>query len=107
MWCGRERAVDLLQLAHQIVVDVQAARGVQDQHVHALPAGLVERVAADLHRHAHGLPVFGALVRLAVELHPRPARRLFADPARHGLELLDRRGALQVRRREHHACRAS
>ena len=40
--------LDLDQLGHQLVVDVQAAGGVEDQGVAALPVGLDEGVLADL-----------------------------------------------------------
>ena len=47
---GLDPLADLRQLLHQVLVDVEAAGGVDDQHVAALLAGLVERPAGDLDR---------------------------------------------------------
>ena len=48
--CGLDRALDLLHLVHHLVVDVQAARGVDDQHVVDALARRVERGARDVRR---------------------------------------------------------
>ena len=49
-----DRASDLDELVHQLLVDVQAAGGVDDQHVLALGLGLVERPRGDVDRVALG-----------------------------------------------------
>ena len=71
---------DRRQLLHQLLVDVQAACRVDDQHVVAGGAGLPQRPLGDLGRAALG----------ALLVH------LGAGPLAHGDELLDRRGALGV-----------
>ena len=48
--CGVHALLDVGQLGHQRLVDVQAAARVDDQHVLAVALGLVERPAGDLDR---------------------------------------------------------
>ena len=48
--CGLGPLADPRQLGHQLLVDVEAAGGVDDQHVAALGAGLLERPGGDLDR---------------------------------------------------------
>ena len=48
--CGFHRALDLLHLFHELGVDVQAARGVDDERVVDALARRVERVARDVRR---------------------------------------------------------
>ena len=47
---GIDPLVDLLQLLHQLVVDVQPAGGVEDDDLNAFTAGFFDRVVAHLHR---------------------------------------------------------
>ena len=47
-------ALDLDELLHQLRVDVEATRGVDDQHVLALGSGLAERPLGDVDRIALG-----------------------------------------------------
>ena len=47
---GLDPLADLRQLLHQVLVDVEAAGGVDDQHVAALRLGLLERPGGDLDR---------------------------------------------------------
>ena len=70
--------VDLLQLIHQIVVDLQSPGGVEDDRVAELFLRLDHRIAADVDR----------VGRLAVDRH--------ADLGAERLQLLDGTGALQV-----------
>jgi hypothetical protein len=91
---GLELGVDLLQLAHQRVVDVQPAGGVEDDDVAAGGLRL-------LHRRP-GRPRPPRPRHLAVRARPscrpcRPAR----PPARRYAELLDRRRGAAGRRGEH------
>ena len=79
-----ERLAHAPQLVHQRLIDVQAPARIDDQHVAALAARARERPLGDLHRVVVGAP----LVRLR-------ARALAEDH-----ELLDRRRALGVARRE-------
>ncbi len=97
-----ERGVHAVQFAHQLVVDVQTPGGVEDEDVDVFLTRGLERVLADLHRHAHGLAVRVALVGLGVEVNRRTARHaigLLGDD----LKLLDSRGALEVGGAEHDA----
>ena len=63
----RHALLDVRQLGHQRLVDVQAAARVDDQHVLAVALGLVERPAGDLDR-----VLVGALL---VDGRRRPGRR--------------------------------
>ena len=49
-----ELRVDLLQLAHQLIIDVQSPGGVEDDDIAAGLLGLLHRGAADGHRRALG-----------------------------------------------------
>jgi hypothetical protein len=80
------RAADLLQLVHQLLLGVQAAGGVAQDHVEALAVAAED--ALEDHRRRVGL--VGALVDRA------------ADPAGPDLELLARRGAERVARDQQH-----
>gem|GEM_PF-6377551 len=81
---GAQAALDALQLGHELVVHVQAARGVQNDDVAAGPGGPGKRLHAYVHR---------VLGRVAVE-----HRHLDLGPQL--LELLDGRRALGVRRHQ-------
>ena len=79
--------VDLLHLLHQRFIDVQAAGGVDDEHVCHAALGLFERRARDVRR------------RDAVGRAPE----LRADLLRQPLELQDGGGPTHVRAHEQHA----
>jgi hypothetical protein len=96
-----EQVLDLGQLAHQLVVDVQAPGGVEDQHVDAGVAGSLHRALAHLHGNAHRLAVRRDLVGFGVEGDARPAGQVVLRLVRDGLELVHGRGALEVRRGKH------
>ena len=72
------------QLLHQRLVDVQAAGGVDDQHVLAVARGLVERPAGDVDRIAVGALLVDRGTGLRADLD----------------ELLDRRRPVDVARRD-------
>ena len=100
---GVDRAVDRLQLLHERIVDMEATRGVQDEHVDLLGLRGLQRAAAQPDRDAGGPAVLGALVRLGVEHHLRLASAFAPDLVGHDPQLLDRRGTLKVGGRHHHA----
>jgi hypothetical protein len=76
---------DLTELVHQVGVDLEAARGVDDHHVAAEACGLLERPLGHGHR-VGGLGVDGD-----VDLAPEDA------------QLLDGRGPLEVGSHQQHA----
>ena len=89
-----ELGVDLAQLAHQRVVDVEPAGGVEDDHVPPGLLGLGDRRPADGHRRPAGdLPVRGGLGQVGVDGH--------ADLLAERLELFDGGRSLQVGRGQH------
>ena len=51
---GLDGLADVHELLHELLVDVQAARRVDDEHVLAVALGLVERPAGDVDRVAIG-----------------------------------------------------
>ena len=63
-----DRLLDVGQLLHQLLVDVQAARGVDDQHVLAVALGLVERPARDVDRVAVGALLVDGRAGLGADL---------------------------------------
>jgi hypothetical protein len=91
-----ERLVDRLQLAHQFIVDVQPAGGVEDEDVGSGFARCSQGALADFDRDADGFAVFSALVRLSVELDRGIALGAVAHLVGDLSKLLDRSGALQV-----------
>ncbi len=102
---GHDRGVDPAEFAHEFIVEVESAGGVEDHHVDAGGFGVLDRVAADIDRGADGLAVLGDLVRLAVELHaasPIITFRLRLDLLGQHAELGHRRRTLQVRGDQHH-----
>ena len=82
--CGRTALLDPRQLLHQRLVDVQAAGGVDDQHVLAVARGLVERPAGDVDRVLVGALLVDGGAGLAADLD----------------ELLDRGGPVDVAGRD-------
>src|SRR3954451_13015810 len=85
---GTDRVADVSGLLHQLGIDAEAAGGVDDHHVVELAAGLVDRVARDLHR------VADAVAGLRRE-------HRYAGPVAVDLELVDRVRALEVGRDQH------
>ena len=77
---GRTVCLDLRQLGHQRLVDVQAAGGVDDQHVLAVALGLVARPGGDLDRVGVGAALVDGGAGLGADLD----------------ELLDGGGAVDV-----------
>ena len=87
---GLDALVDSLQLLHQLVVDVQSAGGVENDHRNAFFGGFANGVVAN----GHGIG------RAALGVHRQA--ELFAD----NVQLIDGRGALQVGGHEHHLAAA-
>src|SRR5665213_3381714 len=81
-----DRRLDLLELRHQALVDLQPPRGVDDDGRNPEPARLGDAVARDLHRIALALVVDRQIDLLA-----------------EGLELIDRRGPIDVGRDQQRA----
>ena len=84
--CGPDPLLDLRELLHQRLVDVQAPRGVDDQHVLAVARGLLERPAGDVDRVLVGPLLVDRRARLGADLD----------------ELLDRRRPVDVAGRDRH-----
>jgi hypothetical protein len=63
-----DRLLDVGQLLHQVLVDVQAARGIDDQDVLAVALGLVERPARDVDRVAVGALLVDGRAGLGADL---------------------------------------
>ena len=78
--------LDPRQLLHQRLVDVQAAGGVDDQHVLAVARGLIQSPARDVDRVAVGALLVDRRAGLGADLH----------------ELLDRRRPVDVARSDRH-----
>lgn len=64
---GGEGAIDLAKLVHQVIVDVEATCGIEDEHIGTGLSGGFMGVAADFDGDADGFAIFIALFRLAVE----------------------------------------
>ena len=77
--CGVGLLADPRELGHQVLVDVEAAGGVDDEDVAALLAGPLERPAGDLDRVGFGAPARRRRPRRAgpssPAARPRPAGR--------------------------------
>ena len=72
----RVGGVDRLELLHEVVVDVESARGVQDDDVELLGLPAMNAPPTDPDRRTDGLAVLVALLRLAMEGDHAVARRL-------------------------------
>src|SRR3954469_15084864 len=81
-----DRLADVDELAHERLVDVQAAGGVDDEDVLALLLGPIERPARDVDRVRVGALLVDVGADLRADLH----------------ELVDRGGAVDVARRQRH-----
>ena len=77
---GLRRVPHLFELLHQLLVDVETSRGVENDRVDPLLGELLQAVTNDGHRVGAVLPSVDGNLNLAAEL----------------LELVDRRGPLQV-----------
>ncbi len=97
---GVERGVDLLQLVHEGVIDVEAACGVEDEDVGTFGFGGGEGVFADLGGNADGFAVLGDFIGFGVEVDLSAAAH-FGDLFGEDLELRDGCGALEVSGAEH------
>jgi hypothetical protein len=81
------RALEVLELAHELIVDVQTAGGVEDEEIEPARAGLLERPDRDVMR------------LRAVRRAPEAG----VGALGHALELIDGRGAVDVGRDEQRA----
>ena len=103
---GTNGVADAVQFLHEVVVDVQSTRGVEQQHVVFVLLRLAVGSLADTDRHARRRAVLGAFVRLGVEPDLRLSLAVLGDAFDHQPQLLDRGGTLQVGGGHQHAATA-